>query len=119
MSGDGTWPIRIPIRIEVIECFVSKTVWHSKYMPNFSKVKKYADLEEWLLNGPQALDDIEMFGYEKIEYTIPDIVIVLAELERADKKIKVKGTKRARGDVGDVGREKKKMKASGSKPHTS
>jgi hypothetical protein len=118
MTSEGTWPIKVPVMSELIECFVSKTVWHAKYTPYFPKVKKYPELEEWLRNGPAARDGIDIFGYEKTVYGFLDLKDVLANLEKGDKKVKGKGKRRAIDD-GDVGRERKKMKASGSKPFTS
>jgi hypothetical protein len=119
MTNENTWPIKVPVMIELIGCFVSKSVWHAKYTEYFPKVKNYPELEEWLCNGPGAPAGIDIFGYDKTVYGFSDLRDVLVRLEKVDKKAKAKGKKRARDDGDGDKRERKKLKASGSKPSTS
>jgi hypothetical protein len=115
---------------DIIECFVSKTVWHSKYTAFFPRIKLYPELLGWLESRPNARDGMGIFGFEKTAYSFSDLKAVMAALDKLDKRAKGKGKRKAR-DEGDVGKEMKKLKArdevgkgkkmmmaSGSKPLT-
>jgi hypothetical protein len=73
MTGDGTWTLRKPRSDELIEIFVSKGVWHSKYQKLFLAAKDHGLLLKWLENGQNPPSNITVFGDEKNSYSFKDL----------------------------------------------
>jgi hypothetical protein len=114
MTADGLWPFKTPHMVDIIECFVSKSVWHEKYNRYFPKIWKYPRVLQWLEGTEDGPEGLDIFGIEKPSYSFADLKDVIDELEKNSKK----GKKRARDDEGDEN-VKKVKKTSGSKSKTS
>jgi hypothetical protein len=112
MLSDGTWTLRKPSSDELIEIFVSKSVWHAKYSKLFPKVRGFPEVQKWLEHGHDSPSNLDVFGVEKQSYSFKDLHKLLDDLEL----IRVKKGKRKAKDSIDERDEKKWKKASGSKP---
>lgn len=111
MITAGTWPLKSLTTDELIEIFVSKSVWHANYSKLFPKVKDHSDLVRWLLNDEGAPSNVDVFGVAKQVYTFKDLQAFLdTTSSRVEKR-------KARGSVGESSRKKEK-KASGSRNRT-
>ena len=108
MHNDGSWTLRKPKSEEVMEIFVSKTVWHSKYLRLFLMVKDHPHLMKWLENTPDAPANTDIFGVEKNAYSFKDLA---SFIEKAGKVASKKGKRTAKGSVSEGGQKKKKGKA--------
>jgi len=53
--SDGTWPGKKLSGTDLIEIFLSKSMWFSHYKPAFSKVSNYPLMVEWLENEEEAI----------------------------------------------------------------
>jgi hypothetical protein len=71
--SDGTWPGKKPSGTDIIEIFLSKSMWFSHYKPAFTKVSNYPLMVEWLENGEDKPSDLEAWGVEKVVYTLTDL----------------------------------------------
>ena len=71
--SEGTWPGKKPSSTELIELFVSKSMWFSHYRPAFSKVSNYPLMVEWLENGDDKPSDEEAWGVEQAAYSLTDL----------------------------------------------
>ena len=71
--SEGTWPGKRPSTTELIEIFLSKSMWFSHYKPVFSKVSNYPLMVEWLENEEAKVSDSEVWGVEKANYTLTDL----------------------------------------------
>jgi hypothetical protein len=61
MIADGTWAGKKLTVVDLIECFVSKSYWHSHFKPNFSKVFNFLLMVEWLeSNLDNSVSDFEV-----------------------------------------------------------
>lgn len=69
----GTWVGKKPTKLDVIELFISRTMFHDSYRPLFSKIDKYPTMLEWLVGGPDAPSDLDAWGVEKDAYTFKDL----------------------------------------------
>jgi hypothetical protein len=115
MMGDGSWPFKAPHMVDIIECFVSKFVWHEQYNRYFPKIRNYPKVLQWLEGTDDSVEGLDIFGIEKPSYSFADLKDVIDELEKNGKK----GKKRARDAEEEVTVKKKGKKASGSKLQTS
>ena len=110
MKNDGTWA-EPPISIDdIMELFVSKTVFHRNYWKLFPLVTKFPALEAWLEQGSDAPLDGDVWVDVKTVYTFADLQ---KNLERLEKKVK-KGKRKADDDGGEGKSHKKLKKAFGS-----
>jgi hypothetical protein len=109
MIAEGTWTLKTLTGDELIEVFVSKSVWHANYRKLFPKVAKHAALLRWLQGGAGAPTNVEIFGAEKQTFNFRDLGKVLSVLEAVD----AQPQKRGRSSLGEGGSGKNK-KASGS-----
>jgi hypothetical protein len=105
---DGSWTLKTLTNVELIEVFVSKSVWHGSYSKLFPKVKTFPPLKKWLEGGPDAPSNMDVFGVEKQLYTFKDLKDVLENLEERAKK-----TKRKVSDTVQKGSSKRKEKSTG------
>ena len=89
MIGAGTWTLPAFTNNKLIEVFVSKSTWHSKYSKLFPQVKNYPNLAAWFDHGLGCPSDFDVFGIEKQSYTFKDLEDVLDDLRK--KRLKRKG----------------------------
>jgi hypothetical protein len=106
MVANGSWTMKTLTGVELIEVFVSKSVWHSSYSKLFPKVKNFALLQKWLENAKDAPSSLDVFGAEKQTYTFKDLKDVLETLEAA----RAKKGKRKGSDSMPKGSPKRKEK---------
>jgi hypothetical protein len=71
--SDGSWPGKKPSSTELMEVFVSKSMWFSHYKPAFSKVANYPQMVDWLEGGDEKGSDLEVWGVEKSSYSLLDL----------------------------------------------
>jgi hypothetical protein len=119
MISDGDWPLRTPTSEELIEIFVSRSIWHGSYCVTFSRTLAFPDVVMWLEKDPDALSNVAIFGVEKHVYTFSDLKGLLDRLEGKRSK-KSKGKRKAQESEDEDGsrkRQKKSSKASSSKSH--
>lgn len=93
MVADGTWTLKTLTGDELIEVFVSKSVWHANYSKLFPRVKNFPLLVKWLGNVADAPSNMEIFGVEKGTYTFKDLKEVLERMEEAKVKQNKRGEK--------------------------
>lgn len=107
MLANGTWVGKKPPTTDVIELFVSKSMWHSHYTL-FEQVPNFPVLKSWLDNGPDAPSDFEVWGYEKLSYNFKDLKDYIATVGghlprrkrgKARQWTQIKSRKRRRGLV--------------------
>jgi hypothetical protein len=108
MIKDGTWTTKKPGGDELVEVFVSKTVWHEKYKKHFPQVSKYPALQKWLEQSSDAPSNFEVFGIDKSTYGFKDLVKVIETLKKRPEK------RKGRTSL-DGGNDVKKGKAGTSK----
>jgi len=74
MWDTGTWPDpKKASETELIEIFVSKSVWFASYRKTFPLVHNYPDLKLWLENSSDALSDLDVWGYQVGNYNFKDL----------------------------------------------
>jgi hypothetical protein len=118
MIKKGTWALRTPTTDELIEVFVSRSVWHDKYCKIFPKVNNHPQIEKWLKNdGVDVPPNTEVFGFEKQSYNFKDLVALIDLKETAGLAKKVKRgrdsldkKKGKKGDCSEQGSSKKGRK---------
>src|ERR1700690_2458922 len=110
MISDGTWPLEPVTMQDLIEIFVSKSVYHASYQKYFSKAQKYPQIIAWLLNDQDSPTSHDVFGLQKSVYTFKDLRALLESLDASS------GKKR-KTSVEDGGRERKKSKKASSSKH--
>jgi hypothetical protein len=106
MKSTGTWPTTCPqpTATDIIEIFISKSMWHQYYVACFSNISKYPDIVEWLEEeGEDRPSSVDVWGFQKTSYTFADLKKWLNEQkyppaadveEQMDKKEKGKGGKK-------------------------
>jgi len=106
MKGAGTWPTTCPqpTATDIIEIFISKSMWHQYYVALFSNISKYPDMVEWLEeDGEDRPSSVDVWGFQKTSYAFADLKKWLNEQksslaadveEQMDKKEKGKGGKK-------------------------
>lgn len=119
----GTWVGTKPANNDLIELFVSRSMWFGSYRPLFSKVHEHPTMVKWLEGGPNAPTSLETWGIEKASYMFKDLQIFLNNGGTLDvesdkdqgKRRKDKGKKKANDKGGDKesdkGEKLKKKKA--------
>jgi hypothetical protein len=119
---EGSWPGKKPTAVDLIEVFVSKSMWFSHYKPAFSKVAGYPEMVKWLENSDDKGTDLEVWGVEKGSYSLMDLQKFVDDGTLAEKKGKGKKKDVSEGsgkqnkkkvinkDVGQKGGFKKKQK---------
>jgi hypothetical protein len=116
MISDGTWPFpdKIPTD-DLIEVFVSKSVFHANYQKLFSRAQEHPQIVAWLLNDHDPPSNYDVFGVQKAVYTFRDLKSVLESGEGGSSS--GKGKRKASDE--DGGKERKKSKRSTSSKHRS
>jgi hypothetical protein len=106
MKSTGTWPTTCPqpTATDIIEIFISKSMWHQYYVACFSNISKYPDMVEWLEEeGEDRPSSVDVWGFQKTSYTFADLkkwlnehkYLLAADVEeQMDKKEKGKGGKK-------------------------
>lgn len=88
--SEGTWPGKKPSSTDLIEVFLSKSMWFSHYRPAFSKVSNYPLMVEWLENKDDKPSDLEVWGVAKAAYSLTDLRKFVDNGTLAEKKTKGK-----------------------------
>jgi hypothetical protein len=87
--AEGRWPKqyqRVTVT-EIRQLFISKTVWHSLYVPCFQDITKYDDMVAWLEGtGDDVPADKTLWGFEKSTYICSDLKAWLEARKKKDKK---------------------------------
>src|ERR1700742_377915 len=65
MISDGSWPGKKPSSADLIEIFVSKSMWFLHYKPAFSNITEYPQMVKWLEDSFDKNTDLEVWGVEK------------------------------------------------------
>ena len=86
MISDGTWPLEPVTTDDLIEIFVSKSVYHASYQKYFSKAQKYPQIIAWLLNDQDSPTSHDVFGLQKSVYTFKDLRALLESLDASSGK---------------------------------
>ena len=86
----GTWTGKKPSKVDMVEIFISKSMWWRYYNATFSKVSQFPLLLEWLENGEDAPKDLDVWGYEKSAYSFKDLQ---AFLDNGGPVVPTKGSK--------------------------
>jgi hypothetical protein len=116
MISDGTWPLDPISTDDLVEIFVSKSVYHANYQKIFSRATEHPQIIAWLLNDQDSPTSYDVFGVQKSVYTFKDLKALLESAEGGSSS--GKGKRKASDD--DREREKKKSKkSSSSKRHSS
>jgi hypothetical protein len=105
MVAAGTWVLRSPSTDDLIQIFVSKSVWYDNYVKVFPTAKTFPLLLEWLekpYDLSTANDDlselnIRIFGVDKSTYTFANLKTAIQDLKARDKKGKGKGMGKGKG----------------------
>jgi hypothetical protein len=104
MITDGLWKEKKPTNDELIEVFVSRSMWHEKYRKFFPRAMKIPWLFKWLENDQDSPLNLDIFGEEKQLYNFKDLEKAVLAGEKAKSK-----PKRDRESLGK-GNSKKKGK---------
>jgi hypothetical protein len=73
MIKDGSWTIGPVTGTELVEIFVSNSVWHANYTKLFPKLNDHPDVLKWLKNTDDAPSGFDIFGVERHMYTFKDL----------------------------------------------
>jgi hypothetical protein len=111
MSAAGTWTLKSPSADELVEVFVSKSVWHRNYKL-FARVKEFPLLIQWM-EGKSGPTDMDIFGYQRPTYSFSDLRKFLAKADE-DVQSPSKGKRKVDDDDGG-GSPKKREKKDGKK----
>ena len=103
---EGSWPGKKPSTTDLIEVFVSKSMWFSHYKPAFFKVANYSEMVKWLEDSDDKGTDLEVWGVEKGSYSLVDLRKFVDNGTLAEKK--GKGKKKAVSE-GSGNQNKKKV----------
>jgi hypothetical protein len=106
MIRDGTWTLGPITNDELIEIFVSKSVYHANYPKLFTRASDHPAILAWLKNEDGAPTGLEVFGEQKFSYTFRDLKGVLDA-----------GKEKRKSTEDDGERIKKKSKKSSSSKH--
>ena len=82
MKAAGTWPTTcsLPTATDLIEIFISKSMWHQYYVALFSNISRYPDMVEWLgEDGEDRPSSVDVWGFQKNSYTFAHLKKWLAE----------------------------------------
>jgi hypothetical protein len=117
MFSDGSWPGKKPSSMDLIEVFVSKSMWFSHYKPAFSKVADFPEMVLWLEDSDEKGTDLDVWGAEKGTYSLMDLckfvdngTLVVVEKKGKGKKKEVleegSGMKSKKKVINNVGQRK-------------
>ena len=75
IAAEGQWPSAYSniTQTQLVEVFVAKTSWHKSYKPVFSRVSSYQEMVDWLENADDCMEDSELWGEKKSNYTFVDL----------------------------------------------
>jgi hypothetical protein len=107
MSAAGTWTLKSPSADELVEVFVSKSIWHRSYKL-FARVKEFPLLVQWL-EGKSGPTDMDIFGYHRPTYTFSDLRNFLGKADEGGQSPS-KGKRKAQDDEDGGGSPKKRGK---------
>jgi hypothetical protein len=105
MKKDYTWTQALVSADDIVELFVSKTVFHRNYKKLFPRAQKFPALKAWLDASEDAPSDGDVWDNVKSVYTFVDLQRNLEGLEKREKK-----GKRKADDGNDERKSHKKFK---------
>lgn len=74
--ADGTWVGKSPSKDDVIEIFISKSVWYNRFK-HFDHVDPKSKLYLWLEGKAGAPSGLEVFGIKKDNYSWADLILAI------------------------------------------
>jgi hypothetical protein len=102
---------KMPTNDEIVQVFMSKTVYYRNYHKIFPKVSKGSALKKWLANTNDASDNLEVWSTYKL--TFDNLQKILsAQKKRKETSPNRKGKK---GEASNLGDERKVNKVKGEK----
>jgi len=70
-----TWPYpKRGLEKDLVEIFVSKSVWFASYKKTFPFLSKYPEMKLWLEKSPDAEVDVDVWGFKKESYSFSDLI---------------------------------------------
>lgn len=122
MMAAGEWRFEKPAFIDIVEVFVSKSVWFQHYHTNFSKLSGYPIMMKWMEGGDEAPRDWDVWGFARQSYSFKDLKHYLSKPEEVHSPILdapvLKRKDRSESDAAaasQAGPSKKKGKSSDKK----
>ena len=82
MTLAGTWPLETPLQNQIIEIFISKSVWFKHYAPFFPKLDRFPQMLKWLEGGDDAPADEATWGHFRTSYSFSDLKHYFGRPER-------------------------------------
>jgi hypothetical protein len=86
MLANGTWPLGKVSGDNVIEIFISKSVYYGFYLKLFPWAINHRKIIRWLENDLKLPDVLDVFGVEKAVYHLKDLKKLLDQIEKHGKK---------------------------------
>lgn len=117
MIKASTWTLDPVSSDELIEIFVSRSVYRANYVKLFPQARNYPELLAWLKGDLES--GVDIFGLQKSVYTFKDLRMVLGEPGSGGNGSSSHGHGKRKVDDDDAKDEKKKSKKSSSKRHRS
>jgi hypothetical protein len=120
-SAEGKWPGKKPTSTEIVELFVSKSMWHSHFKHAFSNINNHPSMVKWLEGGEEGPTNLEAWGFEKAHatYNFSDLFSYLDDARKDGKNRKGKkggkGKKKEIEGEDDDGETKKGRKKKSKK----
>lgn len=110
MVQEGRWTGKTPTTTDLIEIFISKSMWHEHYRTNFKNVAQYPLMVQWLEGGDNKPGDLEVWGIAKTSYTFKDLSAWLKNNGALSLAGDSGGSGKQEGDSGKKDKGKKKAK---------
>jgi hypothetical protein len=114
---DGVWTGKKPKQEELIELFVSKSVWHTTYKVLFCRVEHFKEVRKWLDGDADAPSKSDLFGKVRMQYNFKDLADVLDVLEKKKKEKEEEGKKEKEKEK-EKEKKKEGKKGDKGKQHT-
>jgi hypothetical protein len=76
LIANGAWPgqMKKPSGTDIVECFISKSMYFTYYRPAFTKLSRYPEMVKWLENKDDVPSALEAWGLEKPTYSFKDLM---------------------------------------------
>lgn len=65
MIDNGTWTLDLPSEIDIIEIFISKSVYYRSYPTTFGKMDQHPRLRRWLEDENDTPSDYSVWGFTR------------------------------------------------------
>jgi hypothetical protein len=86
MKKEGIWTLPPVTADDIVELFVSKSVWHGNYKKQFPRVRQFPIVEAWLEQEDEAPADADVWNEVKCLYTFADLKDLLDMKEKKGKR---------------------------------